>query len=89
MKCETTNAILTFVLGVFAVAGVIFALQAIFLNRELRSLTQLATRDNSSFLQIQAPTQSLINDVMAYNQRNPSAELTKLLQPTQAKPATK
>jgi len=89
MKCETTNAILTFVLGVFAVAGVIFALQAIFLNRELRSLTQLATRDNNSFLQIQAPTQSLINDVMAYNQRNSSAELTKLLQPTQAKPATK
>ena len=83
MKCETTNAILTFILGVLAVAGVIFALQTIFLTREFRSLTVQATVANSSLLQ----AQSLANDVAAYNQKNPSPELTKILQSVQAKVA--
>ena len=85
MKCETTNTILTFVLGVFAVAGVIFALQTIFLTRELRSLTVQATIANSSLVQVQ----TLANDVAAYNQKTPSPELTKLLQAVQAKPAAR
>jgi hypothetical protein len=82
MKCDTTNTILTFVLGVLAVAGVIFALQTIFLTRELRTLTMQATIANTSLLQAQA----LANDAVAYNQRNPSPELTKLLQAAQTKP---
>jgi hypothetical protein len=81
MKCDTTNAILTFVLGMLAVAGVIFALQTIFLTREFRSLTVQATVANSGLLQ----AQSLANDVAAYNQKNPSPELTKILQSAQAK----
>lgn len=83
MKCETTNTILTFVLGMLAIAGVIFALQTIFLTREFRALTVQATIANNSFMQVQA----LANDVAAYNQKTPSAELTKLLAAAQASPA--
>jgi hypothetical protein len=85
MKCDTTNAILTFVLGVLAVAGVIFALQTIFLTREFRQLTVQATFANNSILQ----AQSLAADVATYNQKNPSPELTKVLQAVQAKPAAR
>jgi len=83
MKCALTNGILTFTLGVFAVAGVIFALQTIFLTRELRSLTSQAATDNSNLLEMRA----LVNDVAAYNKKNPSPELTALLQPAQPAPA--
>lgn len=85
MKCDTTNAILTFVLGVLAVAGVIFALQTIFLTREFRQLSVQATFANNSILQ----AQSLAADVAAFNQKNPSLELTRVLQAVQAKPAAK
>ena len=34
MKCETTNAVLTFVLGALVVLGVVFAVQTIFLTRD-------------------------------------------------------
>ena len=66
-----------------AVAGVIFAVQTIFLTREFRAMTVQATIANNSLMQVQA----LANDVAAYNQKNPSAELTKLLAAAQAKPA--
>jgi hypothetical protein len=83
MKCETTNAILTFTLGVLAVAGVIFALQTIFLTREFRTLTVQATVANNSLVQVQA----LANDVAVYNQKASSLELTKILQTIQTKTA--
>jgi hypothetical protein len=83
MKSELTNAVLTFVLGLLAVAGVIFALQTIFLTRELRMLSAQAAFANSSLVQ----AQSLAADVVAYNQKNPSPELTKALQAIQTKPA--
>lgn len=83
MKCDMTNAVLTFVLGVLAVAGVIFALQTIFLTRDFRQMTAQAALANNSLLQVQ----SLANEVNAYNLKNPSPELTKILQATQAKPA--
>ena len=83
MKCETTNTILTFVLGVLAVAGVIFAMQTFFLTKEFRTLTVQATVANNSLMQVQA----LANDVAAYNQKSPSAELTKLLTAAQTAPA--
>jgi hypothetical protein len=85
MKCDSTNCILTFVLGVLAVAGVIFALQTIFLTREFRALTSKVNQTQTSLLQVQ----SLANDVAAYNQKNPGVELTKLLQSIQAKPAAR
>ena len=85
MKCETTNTILTFVLGVLAVAGVIFAMQTFFLTKEFRALTVQATIANNSLMQVQA----LANDAAAYNQKSPSAELTKLLNAAQAPAPTK
>jgi hypothetical protein len=86
-KSETMNSILTFFLGLLALLGVIFALQTIFLTRELRQLNAQAAADNNNLMQIQGPAQALINDVIAFNKSNPSPELTKLLQP--AKPASK
>jgi hypothetical protein len=83
MKCETTNGILTFVLGVLLVLGVIFALQTINHTREFRALTSQAAQDQNFVLQAQA----LATDVAAYNQKTPSPELTKLLQSIQVRPA--
>jgi hypothetical protein len=85
MKSELTSLFLTFVLGVLAVAGVLFALQTIFLTRELRSLSVQATIANNSLLQ----AQSLANDVGLYNQKSPSPELTRLLAAVQARPAAR
>jgi hypothetical protein len=85
MKCDTLNTVLTFVLGVLAVAGVIFALQTIFLMREFRSLSMQATFANNSILQ----AQTLAGDVAAYNQKNPSPELTRILQAVQTKSAAR
>jgi len=85
MKCETMNSVLTFVLGAFVVLGVIFALQTIFRMRDYRSLTMQAAIANNAFMRVQ----SLANDTMAYNQKNPSPELTRILQSIQAKPATR
>jgi len=85
MKCETTKTVLTFVLGVLALLGVIFALQTIFRTREFRSLNLQATVANNTFLRIQ----SLANDVQVYNQKNLSPELTRILQAAETKPATR
>jgi hypothetical protein len=85
MKSDLTNSILTFVLGVFAVAGVIFALQTIFLTREFRSLSvQMAIANNTL-----GQARALANDVGLYNQKSPSPEITKILQAVQAKPAAR
>ena len=78
MKCETMNLALTFVLGAFVVLGVIFALQTIFRTREIRSLQIQMTNINANYMRLQA----LANDVNAYNQKTPSAELTRILQAT-------
>ena len=78
MKCETMNSALTFVLGAFVVLGVIFALQTIVGTREIRSLQVQMTNINANYMRLQA----LANDVNAYNQKYPSAELTRILQAT-------
>jgi hypothetical protein len=78
MKCETMNSVLTFVLGAFVVLSVIFALQTIFRTREIRSLQIQAANINANYMRLQA----LANDVNAYNQRTPNAELTRILQAT-------
>ena len=85
MKCETTNSVLTYVLGVLALLGVIFALQTIFRTRELRSLQLQATFDNTKLMQVQA----LANEAYAYNQKNPNPELTRIIQSIQPKPETR
>ncbi|MGA9450482.1 MAG: hypothetical protein WBW41_03955 [Verrucomicrobiia bacterium] len=85
MKCETTNTVLTFVLGALALLGVMFALQTIFRTREYNTLTGQANAANGAFMRVQ----SLANDVQAYNQKNPNPDLTRILQSVQAKPATR
>jgi Tfp pilus assembly protein PilV len=85
MKCDTTNTILTFVLGFLAVLGVIFAVQTMFLTREFRSLQQQALQGQNGLMRVQA----LLNDTIAYNQKTPSPELTRILQAAQTKPAAK
>ncbi len=85
MKCETTDTILKFALVALVVLAVIFALQTIFRTRELRSLTQQATLAQNNLVR----TQSLYNDALAYSQKNPSPDLTRILQAVQAKPATR
>jgi hypothetical protein len=72
------NSVLTFVLGAFVVLGVILALQTINRMREIRSLQIQAANINANYMRLQA----LANDVNAYNQKTPSAELTHILQAT-------
>ena len=43
MKCETTNTILTIVLGLLVMAGAFFAVQTFFLTKGFRQLTVQAT----------------------------------------------
>ena len=85
MKCETTDTVLKFVLAVLVILAVVFALQTIFRTRELRSLTQQATMDQNNLMRMQ----TLYNDALAYSQKNPSPDLTRILQAVQAKPATR
>jgi len=47
MKCETTNSILTFVLGVVILLNVLFALRTINYTREFRSLQIQAAQDQA------------------------------------------
>ena len=83
MKQETVNTVLTYMLGVLALLGVIFALQTIFRTREYRSLILQATQANNYLMRVQA----LGNDTLAYSQKNPNPELSRILQPFQPKPA--
>jgi len=85
MKCETTNTVLTFVLGALALLGVIFALQTIFRTREYNTLTAQANAANTAFMRLQA----LASDATVFNQKTPNPELTRILQAAQAKPATR
>jgi hypothetical protein len=78
MKCETTNAILTFVLCALAVLGVIFALQTFNRTREFRFLQARAVQAQTGLMQIQQ-LQGIANDALAFNQKNPNPELTRIL----------
>ena len=83
MKCETTNAVLTYVLGVFALLGVIFALQTIVRTRETRSL-QMAILQKNYMLTVQ----SLYSDALEYGKTHP--DINRILQTAQSpKPATR
>jgi hypothetical protein len=83
MKSESLNGVLTFVLGVFVVLGVYFALKVAFATHETRNLQNQALIANARL----TAARSLVADVQAYNQRYPSVEMTHLLQSLQ-KPAS-
>lgn len=80
MKSDMTNTVLTFVLGVLAVLGVVFALQTMFLTRDLRNLQAEATQCQNALVRVQ----SLANESATYNQKTPSPELLRILQGAQA-----
>ena len=85
MKNDNITTALNLVLAVLAIFGVIFALQTIFRTRELRTLQMQATQANAYSMAVQA----LANDTIAYSQKNPNADILRILQPGQVKPATR
>jgi hypothetical protein len=81
MKCETTNAILTFVLGVFVVLGVIFALKTVNHTREIRQIqAQVANSQR-----IVGVLNLLLTDSIEYGKTHP--DITPIIQPFETKPA--
>lgn len=84
MKCEVFNTVLTFLLGVTALFGVIFALQTIFHTRELRSL-------NSQVVTCQFNVNRLNLTLAAADQYGKThPDLQRIIQPyLQPKPAAR
>ena len=80
MKCETTNTVLTFILGALVLLGVIFALKTINQTRELRSLASQAVNANRG-LNSQQP---FFNDCLEYSRTHP--DINRIFQPA-TKPA--
>jgi hypothetical protein len=86
MKSGTTDTVLKFVLAALVILAVIFALQTIFRMHDFRSLNAQANYAQNSLQMVQ----SLYNDTLVYSQKNPSPDLTRILQTVQAtKPATR
>ena len=56
MKRDATNSVLTFVLGVFVVLGVVFALQTIFRTRQIRALQLQVSSINNNYVRLQMRT---------------------------------
>ncbi len=85
MKNDNITTALNLVLAVLAILGVVFALQTVFRSREFRSLQFKASQANAYSMAVE----SLANDAYAYSQKNPNADIQRILQPTQTKPATR
>jgi hypothetical protein len=81
MKSETLNGVLTFILGVLIVAGVVLALRLVNLSRSTRTLENQELKAQA--LMVRA--QDLFADAQAYDQKEPSPELTRILQSVQTK----
>ena len=69
------NTVLTYVLGALAVLGVILALQTINRTREDASLQVQAIGINQNYIRLQGA----LTEATAYNQKNPSPELARIL----------
>ena len=81
MKYETTNTVLTFILGVLVLLGVIFALKTINHTRELRSLISQAMTANMGL----SRGQPFFNDCFEYSKTHP--DINRILQPFETKSA--
>jgi hypothetical protein len=86
MKSDSTNTILIFLLGVFAALDVLFAVRTVVSSRELRALQIQAQQSQMGLMQIQQ-LKPVLNDTIAFNQKYPNAELTRLVSQAE-KPAT-
>ena len=85
MKNDNVTTALNLVLAVLIILGVVFALQSIFRTRSLRTLQIQAAQANAYRMAVE----SLAQDAIAYSQKNPNSEILRILQPAQAKPATR
>jgi hypothetical protein len=85
MKSDTLTTVLNFVLVLFAVGGVIFAILTFTRTRELRTLTPQVNQAQMIMRQMNG----LIGDLVEYNKTAKSPELTGLLQPFLQPPASK
>ena len=88
MNGDIKNTILTFALGFFVVLDVLFAVRAMTGERAFRNLQLQAGQSQNYLVQVQQ-FQLLVNDVRQYDQQHPSAELKRLLNLLQTKPATR
>lgn len=79
MKCDTTNTVLTWVLGALVLLGALFALQTIFRMREFRTLQAQAITCQSSMGRLN----SLFNESIQYGKTHP--DINRVLQPFEAK----
>jgi hypothetical protein len=85
MKNDNITTALNLVLFVSVILGVVFALQTIFRSREFRTLQFQSSQANAYRMAVE----SLANDAFAYSQKNPNPDILRILQPAQAKPATR
>jgi hypothetical protein len=85
MKNDNITTALNLLLAVLVIAGVVCALRTIFITRALRTLQIQATQANAYRMAVDA----LAQDAFAFQQKNPNAELQRILPPIQAKPATR
>jgi hypothetical protein len=80
MKCETTNLVLTLVLGVLLLLSVVFAVQSVLRTREFGSINAQFSFARNSLIQEQA----LFQDCLEYSKTHP--DMTHVLQPFLGKP---
>ncbi|HTX22431.1 MAG TPA: hypothetical protein VMD27_11340 [Candidatus Aquilonibacter sp.] len=80
MKCDTTNAVLTFVLGVLVVLGALFAVRTIMRTREFRAVQEQAIVDQANM----ATLRMLFGEASEYAKTHPA--ITPILQAVTAKP---
>jgi hypothetical protein len=85
MKNDNITTALNLVLAVSVIFGVVFALQTVFRTREFRTLQFQASQANA----YRVAVESLANDAYAYSLKNPNPDIQRILQPAQAKPATR
>ena len=91
MKNDTTTTLLGFVLAILVVAGVVFAYMAMTQSSTLRKMQPAVQGEIQRFQMASAKAQSLLNDVIAYNNTAKSPELQQIIQSVQTsvQPAAK
>jgi hypothetical protein len=85
MKSDSTNTILIFALGIFAVLDVLFAVRTVVGSRELRTLQIQAQQSQMGLMSIKQ-LGPVLADVKDYNSKHPNAELTQILKQANPNP---
>ena len=88
MKNDNLTTALNLMLAVLAILGAVFAVQTIFRTRSLRTL-QIQANQATQANGYRMAVESLAQDAVAYSKSNPNAEIQRIVQPAQAKPANR